>query len=104
MSTLVLLSIHALRTAKKKRRGVCHHRVEALRFLLESGEYIPPIRVNKLEDGTYTIKDGRHRVAAHRRAGMTQIWAIVENVMRPLQPLRALCSTPTSVGLLFVFK
>lgn len=98
MSKLVLLSLDVLRSTTKKCRGVCHHRVETLRFLLESGEYLPPIRVNKLEDGTYTVKDGRHRIAAHRAAGMFQIWAVVENIMRPFQTVRAQCLRPTVGG------
>lgn len=101
MPKLMLLLIDSLRCAKKKGRGVCHHRVEALRFALESGEDITPIRANRMEDGTYAVKDGRHRVAAHQAAGMTQIWAVVENIMRWFQQLRALCSRPTFGGFFF---
>lgn len=84
MPKLMLLALEHLRTTKKKRRGVCHHRIESLRVALETGGDIPPIRVNAMGDGTFVVKDGRHRIGAHLAAGMTQIWAIVENIMRRL--------------------
>ncbi len=80
MPKLMLLAMEHIRTTTKKRRGVCPHRVEELRYALETGEDIPPIRVNRMQDGTYAVKDGRHRLAAHKAAFMTQIWAIVENI------------------------
>lgn len=80
----MLLSLEHLRTTKKKRRGICPRRIEELRIALEMGEDIPPIRVNAMGDGTFVVKDGRHRIGAHHAAGMTQIWVIVENIMRRL--------------------
>ena len=93
MPKLMLLAIEKLRCTNKKRRGVCPHRIEVLRMALETGEDIPPIRANAMGDGTYTVKDGRHRIGAHKAAGMSQIWAIVENIMRRLRHLRALAQT-----------
>ena len=93
MPKLMLLAIATLRCTKKKRRGICPHRTEFLRMALEKGEEIPPIRVNSMGDGTFTVKDGRHRIAAHKACGMSQIWAIVENIMRRLRHLRALART-----------
>ncbi len=93
MPKLMLLAMETIRSTKKKRRGVCPYRTEALRMALESGEDIPPIRVNYMGDGTFTVKDGRHRIGAHKVAGMSQIWAIVENIMRRLRHLRALART-----------
>ena len=84
MPKLMLLALEHIRSTVKKRRGVCHHRIEALRMALEMGEDIPPIRVNAMGDGTYTVKDGRHRLGAHKAACMSQIWAIVENIIRLL--------------------
>ncbi len=104
MSKLMLLAIDLIRSTKKKRRGVCSHRVDELCFAIESGEDIHPIRVNLMEDGTFAVKDGRHRLAAHKAIGMTQIWAIVENIMRTLlrkwgQFVRNLLQTPQGVFL-----
>lgn len=84
MPKLMLLAMEHLRTTKKKKRGVCPRRIEELRIALEMGDDIPPIRVNAMGDGTFVVKDGRHRIGAHHAAGMTQIWAIVENIMRRL--------------------
>ncbi len=75
----VWLAIAALRFSKKPGNGVCRHRVEELRVEIENGVEIYPIRVNALGDGTYTIKDGRHRVQAHILAGFTEIIAVIEN-------------------------
>lgn len=93
MPKLMLLRMESLRLTKKKRRGICPHRIEVLRMALERGEDIPPIRVNYMGDGTFMVKDGRHRIGAHQTAGMTQIWAIVENIMRRLRRLRAFART-----------
>ncbi len=93
MAKLMLLAIESLRCTTKKRRGICPHRIEVLRMALEMGEDIPPIRVNYMGDGTFTVKDGRHRIGAHKAAGMSQIWAIVENIMRRLRRLRAFART-----------
>lgn len=93
MPKLMLLVMESLRCTKKKRRGICPHRIETLRMALEMGEDIPPIRVNYMGDGTFTVKDGRHRISAHKAAGMSQIWAIVENIMRRLRRLRAFART-----------
>lgn len=79
--TPVYLAIAALRFTAKKRRGVCPRRVEELRAQLEMGGEIYPIRVNALGDGTYTVKDGRHRVQAHIAAGLSEIIAYIENTV-----------------------
>ena len=102
MPKLMLLAIATLRCSKKKRRGICPHRTELLRMALEKGEEISPIRVNFMGDGTFTVKDGRHRIAAHKAALMSQIWAIVENIMRRIRHLRALARTRLA-GLFFTF-
>lgn len=80
MSEAVLLPIEALRYTTKKRRGICSRRVEEIRQALEFGEDIPPIRVNALGDGTYVVKDGRHRIQAHLEAGIGFIYALVDNL------------------------
>lgn len=86
MPKLMLLSLEHIRTKEKKkgRGGICPHRVREFASAIECGDDIPPIRVNALGDGTFVVKEGRHRVLAHRMAGMTQIWAIVENIIRRL--------------------
>ena len=94
MPKLMLLSLEHIRTKEKKkgRGGVCPHRVEEFAVALERGDDIPPIRVNALGDGTYVVKEGRHRTLAHRLIGYTQIWAVVENIMRLLlRIVRKLC-------------
>jgi ParB-like chromosome segregation protein Spo0J len=44
-----------------------------------------PIRVNALGDGTYTVKDGRHRIQAHLDAGLAYILATVENIIETIK-------------------
>lgn len=82
MSQTLYLPIEALHFTKKKRRGVSPKRVGELRQLIEMGSDLPPVRVHALGDGTYVVKDGRHRIQAHIAAGIMLIWAVVENIMR----------------------
>ena len=84
MAQELCLSINDLRHTRKKRRGVSPKRVEELRRLIETGEEVRPIKVHALGDGTYIVKDGRHRIQAHIAAGIMLIWAVVENIMRRL--------------------
>ena len=86
MQKLMLLFLEHIRTKEKKkgRGGICPHRVREFAYAIERGDDIPPIRVNALGDGTFVVKEGRHRTLAHRMVGMTQIWAIVENIIRRL--------------------
>ena len=79
MAEEVLLDIGLLRFSSRKRRGVSPKRIEELRIELERGLDVMPIRVNLLGDGTYAVKDGRHRIQAHIEAGISHIYAIVEN-------------------------
>mgnify|MGYP001580178203 FL=1 len=79
MQNPVYVALANLRFSEKTGNGVCPHRVEELRIEIENGAEIHPIRVNALGDGTYTIKDGRHRVRAYILAGFTEILAVVEN-------------------------
>jgi len=41
--------------------------------LLIQGTEFPPIKVQDLGDGCFKIKDGRHRWAAHKLAGLKEI-------------------------------
>ncbi len=66
---------------KKGRGGVCPHRINFFTSALERGDELEPIRVNALKDGAFVVKEGRHRTEAHRLAGLSQIWAVVENIM-----------------------
>lgn len=43
-------------------------------YLREGGE-VPPIKVAKHPDGGYIIRDGRHRVLAHKMLGRSKIKA-----------------------------
>ena len=79
MSEAVLLPIELLRFTEKKRRGICSRRVEELRRLIEMDRDVFPICVRRLHDGTYVVRDGRHRIKAHLAAGINLIAAIVEN-------------------------
>lgn len=75
----VLLRIESLRFSSKKRRGVSPHRVEELRRELEEGKDLLPISVCAMGDGTYVVRDGRHRIQAHLEAGIDCIFAFVKN-------------------------
>jgi ParB-like chromosome segregation protein Spo0J len=44
---------------------------------MSSGGTVPPIKVALRGDGTYEIRDGRHRVLAHKLLGMKHIRCIV---------------------------
>ncbi len=79
MGNQLYIALKALRFSEKAGSGVCPHRVEELRVEIENGAEIHPIRVNALGDGTYTIKDGRHRVRAYILAGFSEILAVIEN-------------------------
>jgi ParB-like chromosome segregation protein Spo0J len=46
---------------------------------LRSGGDIPPIKVAKLPKGGFIIRDGRHRVLAHKLLGMDKILATFSN-------------------------
>lgn len=94
MNRAVYIAIEALRFSEKATAmagqaggGVCPHRVEELRIEIENGAEIHPIRVNALGDGTYTIKDGRHRLRAHILAGFSEILAVVENTADRIKQL-----------------
>ncbi len=80
MCRAVWVAIEALRFGRRFGGGVCQHRVEEMRTQIEEGMEMHPIRVNALGDGTYTIKDGRHRTMAHIIAGFSQILAYIENL------------------------
>lgn len=84
MGSYCYVPIAALRFSTKKRRGVCHRRVSELQWQLESDFDMTPIRINALGDGTYTVKDGRHRIQAHIEAGIDHIYAYVENLITKL--------------------
>ncbi len=77
----MMVPITALRFTKKKRRGVSPRRVEEICQEIESGRDIHPIRVNALGDGTYTVKDGRHRIQAHCLLKLFYVYAVVENIL-----------------------
>ena len=77
---LEFLSIEFLRITSKKRRGVSAKRVEELRVEIEEGAEMTPIRVRALGDGTYVVKDGRHRIQAHLEAGISVIAAVIEDL------------------------
>jgi len=88
MRQAVLLPIDSLRFSIKKRHGVCPKRIEELRREIEFGDTeIMPIRVNALGDGTYCVKDGRHRIQAHLAAGMNYIYAYVDNLCTRLRKI-----------------
>jgi ParB-like chromosome segregation protein Spo0J len=80
MSEVVLLPIEVLRYTAKRRRGISPRRVEELRQAIELGDDVLPIRVNALGDGTYVVRDGRHRIQAHIEAGIGFIYALVDNL------------------------
>lgn len=83
----VFLPLSALQFSVKKRRGVSPKRVEELRKQIEQGHDVLPIRVRRIEDGVYTVSDGRHRIAAHLVLGITFIEACVVNLVDRLQRL-----------------
>ena len=57
---------------------------EGFRFakLLESGNVFSPIKVDLMRDGTYRLRDGRHRTLAHLLNGRTHILAQVSRSIK----------------------
>ena len=104
MSEALLLPIEVLRYTTRKRRGISSRRVEELRYAIEFGEDILPIRVNALGDGTYVVKDGRHRIQAHLEAGIDLIYAFVDNLGTRFKCLIRFLFTPTQTGRHFLFR
>lgn len=96
------IAIGAIRFAKKKRRGVSPVRVEELRREIEGGLDMTPIRVNALGDGTYVVRDGRHRIEAHIAAGISHILALVENLWERMR--KAFRRTPHRLCGVFSFR
>lgn len=80
MSRVLFLPIGSLRFSREKRKGISPRRVEELREAIEREEDVMPIRVNALGDGTYVVKDGRHRIVASLEAGIHLIEALIENI------------------------
>jgi hypothetical protein len=92
MACLALLPVELIRTTNKKRRGVSPHRIREIEMEIERGDELLPIRVHALGDGTYIIKEGRHRFQAHIALGLAHILAIVENLIgRMWRCLRLWC-------------
>ncbi len=103
MRETVLLSIESLRFSRKKRRGVSPRRVQELQMEIEADIDYTPIRVNALGDGTYVVKDGRHRIQAHIEAGIDLIYAIIENTTsRILDWLRFITDQPRISGVFYL--
>lgn len=84
MREVLFLPISSLHITEKKRKGVSSKRVEEIRRKIECGEEILPIKVFELGDGTYVVRDGRHRIKAHLEAGVHYIAAMVENSLRKI--------------------
>lgn len=87
----MFLPIDSLRFTTKRRKGICARRVNEIRMQIERGDDVFPIRVNALGDGTYVVKDGRHRIKAHIEAGCTLIWAVVENILSTIKRFLKFC-------------
>ena len=47
---------------------------------MRNGGEVPPIKVVKLPKGGYMIKDGRHRLLAHKMLGLSKIKAKFSDV------------------------
>ena len=41
------------------------------------GDVFPPVKVQRVDDGRYRLKDGRHRVTAAKLNGMVKVRVIV---------------------------
>lgn len=48
---------------------------------IRSGGEVPPIKVYK-KDGVYVLKEGRHRITAHKLLGLTKIKCKLYEVKR----------------------
>ena len=56
---------------------VSEERIEDLVDHFYGGGRVPPITVRELPDGTFRMVDGRHRLEAHRRLGLSSISSTV---------------------------
>jgi ParB-like chromosome segregation protein Spo0J len=51
-------------------------KVRSFAYAMEDGRIFPPIKVAKLHDGTYIVKDGRHRLAALISLGYQEVHVV----------------------------
>ena len=104
MEQVLCVPISTLRYSQKKRHGVSRRRVEELRREIESDRDVLPIRVHTLGDGTYVVRDGRHRLEAHIAAGFSMIAVYVENLAKRFKRFicRLFTSQPNGLAFLMV--
>jgi len=60
-------------------------RVLDLVVFLSNGGVVPPIKLTLREDGTYKIRDGRHRVMAYKLLGRREIDSVFYRKRRERQ-------------------
>lgn len=91
MRILTEIPIQNIQQARKPRLNL-----KTLKFamLLLRGTLFPPIKVRQLRGGNYEVRDGRHRLAAHKLAGKSHIKAYVGIPQHPDQH-KALVHGPT---------
>ena len=56
-------------------KGHKEEQIQKYQEMLRSGETIKPIKVRKVQNGKYYLKDGSHRIEAHKRHTIRSISA-----------------------------
>ena len=76
---IVEIPLTSINLSERNRRSLQSHssKIDEIRKAFEEEIEIPPIKLNKSGDGSFDIKDGRHRFLAAEAAGLTFIDAIV---------------------------
>src|SRR6266705_4085572 len=72
-----LIKIEDIKIKFFVRTGINLENVKCLKDLYESNDPVNPIKVTILEDKTYELIDGRHRIEAAKEAGFSTIQAHV---------------------------
>lgn len=83
------LPIQMLAPAERNPNEMDEAKLDALSQLIEKYGFLQPILATPNHNGTWTIVDGHHRSIAARRAGLTEVSAIVKDHFAP-QEIEAL--------------
>lgn len=70
------IKISKIKNVAKK--GFNEEAVKDKMKLLKTGKIIPAIKVRPVNEELYWLKDGSHRIEAHKRLAIESIYALVE--------------------------
>ncbi len=77
MATSHVISTDHIHLSPKRAARASAKKVEQYRRLMEEGREFPPVVLIELPNGTYDLRDGRHRYLAAQAAGFSFVDAVV---------------------------